>query len=56
MVVRGKNWSNVEDGIEKLNKALELEPKYQEAVTGMNLIYLERADVECDDLQPANLT
>ena len=49
IVVRGKNWSNVEDGIEKLNKALEIEPKYEEAITCMNLIYLERADVECDD-------
>jgi tetratricopeptide (TPR) repeat protein len=49
IVVRGKNWSNLEDSIEKVNKALELEPKYGEAVTIMNLIYLERADVECDD-------
>ena len=49
MEVREKNWSNLADGIDKLNKALELDPKYEDAMTYMNLIYLERADVECDD-------
>jgi|ERR1700690_711953 len=47
--IRGKNWSNLDEGIENLNQALELEPKYEEAMTYMNLIYLDRADVECDD-------
>jgi tetratricopeptide (TPR) repeat protein len=47
--VRGKNWSNLDNGIENLNTALDLEPKYEEAINYMNLIYLERADVECDD-------
>jgi tetratricopeptide (TPR) repeat protein len=47
--VRGKNWSTLDDGIENLNAALKLDPNYEEAITYMNLIYLERADVECDD-------
>jgi len=49
IAVREKNWSNLDDGIDNLNKALDLNPKYEEAITYMNLIYVERADVECDD-------
>jgi tetratricopeptide (TPR) repeat protein len=49
MAVREKTWSNLDDGIENLNKALALNPNYEEAITYMNLTYIERADVECDD-------
>ena len=46
-IVKEKNWSRLEDGIANLKKALELRPDYQEPMTYMNLIYLERADIEC---------
>jgi len=46
-VVKEKNWSRLEDGIANLKKALELRPDYQEAMNYMNLVYLERADIEC---------
>ncbi|MFZ3342691.1 MAG: hypothetical protein WA213_17535 [Terriglobales bacterium] len=49
ILVRGNNWSNLDDGIDNLNKTLELDPKSEGAMTYMNLVYLERADVECDD-------
>jgi tetratricopeptide (TPR) repeat protein len=49
LAVREKNWSNLDDGIDNLNKALALDPNYEEAIAYMNLIYIERADVECDD-------
>ncbi len=47
--VRGQNWSVLDEGIENLTHALKLDPHYEEAMSSMNLIYLERADLECDD-------
>jgi len=47
LTVKEKNWSRLEDGISNLKKALELRPDYQEAMSYMHLIYLERADIEC---------
>ena len=37
------------DGIDQLNKALQLRPDYDDAMAYMNLLYREKADVECDD-------
>ena len=48
--VRDKNWSNLDEGISNLNKALELRPDYFDAMSSMSLLYRERADVECYDL------
>ena len=40
----------IQDGIEQLTKAIELRPDYDDAMAYMNLMYRERADVECNDL------
>jgi tetratricopeptide (TPR) repeat protein len=49
VMVREKNWANIQDGIDNLNKALQLRPDYDDAMAYMNLMYRERADVQCDD-------
>ena len=33
-----------------LDKAIQLRPGYDDAMAYMNLMYRERADLECDDL------
>ena len=43
------NQAVVEDGIAKLQKALELRPDYDDAMAYLNLLYRERADLECDN-------
>lgn len=48
--LKEKNSANIQDGIDVLNKALQLRPDYDDAMAYMNLMYRERADVECDDL------
>jgi tetratricopeptide (TPR) repeat protein len=47
--LRAKNQKNVEDGILRLQKALELQPSDSDAMAYMNLLYRERAEYECDD-------
>ena len=47
--LKQKNSANIQDGIDALNKALQLRPDYDDAMAYMNLIYREKADVECDD-------
>lgn len=47
--LRSKNTSIIEDGIASLNRAIELRPDYDDAMAYMNLLYRERADLECDD-------
>ncbi|MGA9474168.1 MAG: tetratricopeptide repeat protein [Terriglobales bacterium] len=47
--IREKNWANIADGIDNLNKALQLRPDYDDAMAYLNLMYRERADVQCDD-------
>jgi tetratricopeptide (TPR) repeat protein len=39
----------IQDGITMLEKALQLRPDYDDAMAYMNLLYRERADVQCDD-------
>jgi hypothetical protein len=48
--LKEKNGPNIQDGIDALNKALQLRPDYDDAMAYMNLMYREKADVECDDL------
>jgi len=48
--LKQKNSATIQDGIDALNKALQLRPDYDDAMAYMNLMYRERADVECDDL------
>jgi tetratricopeptide (TPR) repeat protein len=47
--LRAQNQQKVEDGIQRLQKALELQPANGEAMGYMNLLYRERAEYECDD-------
>src|SRR5437868_9546240 len=47
--LKEKNAGVIQDGIDNLNKALQLRPDYDDAMAYMNLMYREKADVECDD-------
>jgi tetratricopeptide (TPR) repeat protein len=48
--LKTKNAAAVQDGIDSLNKAIQLRPDYDDAMAYLNLMYREKADVECDDL------
>src|SRR5215471_15759389 len=47
--LKEKNMANIQEGIDNLNKALQLRPDYDDAMAYMNLMYRERADVQCED-------
>jgi tetratricopeptide (TPR) repeat protein len=47
--MKERNSANVEEGILNLHKALKLRPDYDDAMAYMNLMYRERADIQCDD-------
>jgi tetratricopeptide (TPR) repeat protein len=47
--LKEKNMPNIQEGIDNLTKALQLRPDYDDAMAYMNLMYRERADVQCDD-------
>ena len=47
--LRLKNMASIEEGMDQLHRAMELRPDYDDAMAYMNLMYRERADVECDD-------
>lgn len=47
--IKEKNEPQVDDGISNLQKALQLRPDYDDAMAYMNLMYRERADLECDN-------
>jgi tetratricopeptide (TPR) repeat protein len=47
--LKTKNAGAIQEGIDSLNKAIQLRPDYDDAMAYMNLMYRERADVECDD-------
>jgi len=44
-----KNDPLIQEGIDNLNKAIQLRPDYDDAMAYLNLMYREKADVECDD-------
>jgi tetratricopeptide (TPR) repeat protein len=48
--LKAKNSSAIQEGIDSLNKAIQLRPDYDDAMAYLNLMYREKADVECDDL------
>jgi len=59
--IKDQNEPQVQDGIQKLQKALELRPDYDDAMAYLNLLYREEADLQCDnpdarktDLKPAD--
>jgi tetratricopeptide (TPR) repeat protein len=47
--LKAKNEPLIDEGIENLNKAIQLRPDYDDAMAYLNLMYREKADVECDD-------
>lgn len=47
--LRAKDMSMVEHGIDSFHKAIELRPDYDDAMAYMNLMYREKADLECSD-------
>jgi tetratricopeptide (TPR) repeat protein len=48
--LKAKNGPAIQEGIDSLSKALQIRPDYEDAMAYLNLMYRERADVECDDL------
>jgi len=48
-VIKDANQPEVQDGIAKLQKAIELRPDYDDAMAYLNLLYREEADLQCDD-------
>ena len=44
-----KNMPVIQESLDALNKALQLRSDYDDAMAYMNLMYREKADVECDD-------
>src|SRR6202034_1845628 len=48
--LKAKNGPVISEGIDSLNKAIQLRPDYDDAMAYLNLMYREKADVECDDL------
>jgi tetratricopeptide (TPR) repeat protein len=47
--VKEKNEAKVNEGIQMLNKALELRKDYDDAMAYLNLMYRRKADIECGD-------
>jgi len=47
--LKEKNSGVIQDGIDNLSKALAIRPDYDDAMAYMNLMYREKADLECDD-------
>lgn len=47
--LKEKNMPLVQEGIDSLNKAIQLRADYDDAMAYQNLMYREKADVECDD-------
>ena len=45
--LRERNLPKVDEGIQNLNKALQLRPDYDDAMAYLNLLYREKADLEC---------
>ena len=48
-LLKTKNADVVKDGIDMLDKALKLRPDYDDAMAYMNLMFREKADLECSD-------
>ena len=48
--LRDQNMPVVEEGMTMFNKALQLRPDYADAMAYLNLMYRERADIQCGNL------
>ncbi len=44
--VANQNWAIVNDGIAKLEKAIEIDPQYDDAMAYLNLMHREKADIQ----------
>ena len=44
--VANMNWALVNDGIAKLEKAIEIDPQYDDAMAYLNLMHREKADIQ----------
>ena len=49
--LKEKNTAAVEDGMQMLQKSIDLRPDYDDAMAYYNLMYREKADIECGDQQ-----
>lgn len=47
--LRADNLPLIEDGMQALKKAIELRPDYDDAMVYLNLLFRERADIQCGD-------
>jgi tetratricopeptide (TPR) repeat protein len=47
--LRDEHGAIIQDGLDSLNKAIQLRQDYDDAMAYMNLLYREKADRECDD-------
>ena len=47
--LQAKNEQRVENGIQNLQKSLQLRPDYDDAMAYLNLLYRQRAEYECDN-------
>lgn len=47
--LQSKNQQEVQEGIDDLNKALELRKDYDDAMAYLNLLFREKGDLECGD-------
>lgn len=47
--LKEKNSAVIQEGIDSLDKAIKLRDDYDDAMAYMNLMYRERADIECED-------
>jgi len=47
--LREHNEPVVNEGIEMLQKAMQLRENYDDAMAYLNLLYREKAEIECDD-------
>lgn len=48
-LLKDKNSAVVQDGMDNLDKALKLRPDYDDAMAYYNLMWREKADIECGD-------
>lgn len=47
--IRAKNEDKVQEGMQMLEKSIQIRPDYEDAMAYLNLLYRERADYECED-------
>lgn len=51
--LRKANQDRVQDGMQNLEKALQIRPEYADAMAYLNLMYRQKADIDCDPAQRA---